>query len=246
MRYLVFFLWLSAITAMAGCHSASPQGSASNDQAAASLVPPDQPECSDQSSILVDQLGELREQMEGTFPYVYQGAGRSNILEAYTMRFVLCYSQSLQPLTNDKVNWIQPDQYSELNGNLITYLRTGREISLTSPYISVQWIAKSLPGCSTVDSMYMFWDNYYLKDTALNKVLMPVQPVKTISGQTAYCKEYQTQPKQIKVSPKRIAYGYIDYDESYYLGFALTTSAATDWELNRPLFYQLIRSFSYL
>lgn len=245
MRYLVILIWW-LVVAM-GCQTASQQSQTDNSTPMSSLVPPDQPNCPDQSALLLDQLDTLRAQMAGTFPYVYQGAGRSNILEAYAMRFVLCYDELLQPLTNDQVNWIKPDQYSEQNGNFITYIRKGRNVSLGSPYISVQYIAKSLPGCSTIDSMFIFWDNYYLKPgNPNNKVTMEVQPVRTLSGRVAQCKEYQTQPNNLKVVPKRIAYAYIDYGPDYFIGLALTTSAPNDWDLNRPLFYKLVRSFSFI
>jgi len=229
-----------------GCHTASQQNkSGASANSASSLIPPDQPACSgDQSSVLIDQLDTLRAQLAGTFPYVYQGSGRSNLFEAYSMRFQLCYDEMLQPMTNDKVGWLKPNNYSEQNGNFITYLRVGREVSLTSPYISVQYIAKSLPGCSTVDSMFMFWDNRYLQDSS-NQVIMPLQTLKTAAGRTATCKEYSTKPAFVKVAAKRIAYAYIDYNQDYFIGLALTTTAPNDWEMNRPLFYKMVRSFNY-
>jgi hypothetical protein len=232
------------ILSSVGCQS-SQQASSDDGSSDSSPIPPDQPECSgDQSAVLIDQLDTLRAQMAGTFPYVYQGNERSNLFEAYSMRFQLCYDELLQPLTNDKVGWLKPDNYSEQNGNFITYLRVGREVSLTSPYISVQYIAKSLPGCSTVDSMFMFWDHHYLKDSS-NQVIMPVQTLKTAAGRTATCKEYRTQPAFAKVAAKRIAYAYIDYNQDYFIGLALTTTAPNDWKMNRPLFYKMVRSFNY-
>jgi hypothetical protein len=244
MRIYLFILAMLALLSW-GCNSASQQSTQGRNAAQASLVPPDQPECSgDQSAVLIDQLDNMRAEMAGTFPYVYQGSGRSNLFEAYSMRFQLCYDELLQPLTNDKVHWIKPDAYSDKNGNFITYLRVGRDVSLSSPYISVQYIAKSLPGCSTVDSMYMFWDGRYLKDSS-NQVMMPMQTVETAAGRTAVCKEYSIKPAFVKVAAKRIAYAYIDYNEEYFIGLALTTTAPNDWEMNRPLFYKMVRSFNY-
>ena len=78
------------------------------------------------SRVAGDLLGDA-----GMFPFVYQGEGKSNWFEAYTMRFSLEYEDPLVPMTNAEIPWINPEQYNENNGVFLTYVRNGRPISLS-------------------------------------------------------------------------------------------------------------------
>lgn len=242
LRVFLFALLGLSLFATA-CQSTSSADQSAQGNTSGDLLPPDQPACSnDQSAILTEYLDSARLGNPGFFPYVYQGNGRSNLFEAYTMRFQLCYDPLFLPMTNDQIPWIRPDRYSEMNGQFVTYVRTGREVTMTDPYVSVQYISKNLPSCSTADSMFIFWDSYYLKEDNESQVIMPMQTTKTRGNFTAYCKEYETRPKTAKIAGKHLAYAYVDYNEEYFIALVLTTVAMGDWELNRPLFYKLVRS----
>jgi hypothetical protein len=175
------------------------------------------------------------------FPFVYQGAGKSNLFEAYTMKFSLSYEDPLLPMTNDLVSWINPENYNENNGIFLTYVRNGREVTLTNPYIQLQYINKNLPYCSTVDSIYIWMDQAQLK--APDAKVMKEYTLDTKAGISAICKDYfsGTPPQR---QPKHLSYAYLDYDETYFIGLALTTTTPEDFAQNRPLFVNLVQSFA--
>ena len=175
------------------------------------------------------------------FPYVVQGSGRSRIFKAYSMNFQLTHQVPLVPMTNYEIPWLQADQFSEMNGNFVTYIRNGYEKSMQNPYIMVQYLNKSLPSVSQVDSIFLWLDSKFLPLQGA-EVLKDIYEVKTISGKVAKVKEYKY-PKQEQRAGKTLAYAYIDYDEEFIIGFALTTVNDSDYPLNQPLFIELVKSF---
>ena len=190
-----------------------------------------------------DVLQNLQENRMGDstlFPYVYQGPGKSNIFEAYSMRFSLRYEEPLQPLLNTQVGWVDPSLFNENNGLFITYIREGREVSLNNPYIQVQYLNKQLPYVSTIDSIYLWLDGVNLQASDAvdlgGNITLP-----TASGKNAQLKDYFTGTIQNR-TPKYLAYAYIDYNEEYILGLALTTTIKSDYDLTKPAFHKLVKS----
>lgn len=207
-------------------------------------IPDDEPVCDQDQSGALPYLNEQRLDGSGTFPYVYQGVGRSNLLEAYSMQFQLCYDKLLVPLPNTRVPWINPELYNENNGNFITYVRQGREIGMSSPHIMVQYLNKGLPYCSSVDSVFMWLDQTFLADPT-SEVITEATAIETFSGKKAYCKEYYIGKGDGRRLPKWVSYAYVDFNQEYLIGMALTTTVKTDFPINRPLFYKLVRSLNY-
>ncbi|MCI4669796.1 MAG: hypothetical protein MRZ79_16800 [Bacteroidia bacterium] len=179
--------------------------------------------------------------VEGMFPYVYRGAGRSRIFEAYTIAFQLTHQPPLIPQTNYEIPWMNPDSYNEQNGNFITYIRNGYEKSLQNPYIMVQYIRKDVPHAGSADSLINWVDNFIDHQEGA-VVLKDNYELKTVSGFTAKCKDYKY-PKQDDREGKSLAYAYIDYNKDYIVGMVLTTVHETDFPLNKPLFEELVKSF---
>ncbi|MEM7373838.1 MAG: hypothetical protein AAF587_34765 [Bacteroidota bacterium] len=176
------------------------------------------------------------------FPFVYQGPGKSNIFQAYSMRFSLTYEEPLIPLLHDQVNWVDPTKFNDNNGLFITYARNGREVSLTNPYIQVQYISKSLPGASTIDSVYQWLDGIHFRADD-SRQLGQTFTLPTASGKVATVKDYFTGSFQGR-NPKYLAYAYLDFDENYILGMALTTSLESDYDLTKPSFHKLVKSLA--
>lgn len=176
-----------------------------------------------------------------SFPYVYQGPGQSNLFEAYSMRFILRYDFPLTSLTNEKVSWVNSDNYNANNGFFVTYVRNGRQLNLNNPYIQVQYINKSLAFCGTVDSVYQWLDDQFLKFEDA-QVLKDNHPVKTFGGDVAVMKNYRSTAQNGR-KPKHLSYAYIDYNEEYIVGFGLTTMNQNDYETTLPLFDKLVKSF---
>lgn len=177
------------------------------------------------------------------FPYVYQGEGRNLIYQAYSMSFTLETQLALAAMMNQNVPWVKPDANNEKNGVFATYIRNGRELSLDNPYIQVQYINKSLPYCSTLDSVFLWMDQNFLKNPQA-QILQKRTPIRTASGKNAFYKSYTTGSNPNPgYRQKWISNGYIDYDEDYFIAFGLTTMNEGDFDLTRPIFDDLIESF---
>lgn len=177
------------------------------------------------------------------FPYVYQGEGRNLIYQAYSMSFTLETQMALSAMMNQNVQWVKPDANNEKNGVFATYVRNGRELSLENPYIQVQYISKTLPYCSTLDSVFLWMDQNFLKNPAA-EILQKRTPIQTASGKTAFYKSYTTGSNPNPAyRQKWISNGYIDYDDDYFIAFGLTTMDEGDFELTKPIFDDLVESF---
>ncbi|MEZ4829475.1 MAG: hypothetical protein R3C61_24795 [Bacteroidia bacterium] len=133
--------------------------------------------------------------------------------------------------------------FNEDNGLFITYIRNGREISLSNPYIQVQYINKRLPNCSSVDSVYIWLTDLFVSNYK-GDVIRKKHTVETLSRLPATCAEFRT-PDTDRVKGKYMAYAYVDYDKDYIIGMALTTTEKSDFDINLPLFYNIVESFSY-
>lgn len=239
MKYYLLLITCVIALAIAGCKG--PDQSTSGASVSTPTVNPNVPVPNlelIQENLAKGMLGDST-----MFPYVYQGEGRSNIFEAYTMRFQLSYEEPLLPMINSMVPWVNPETFTEENGLFITYIRNGREISLSNPYIQVQYISKHMPNCSSVDSVYIWLNNLFLKEYK-GTVVRQKHTIETLSRLSAMCEEFRT-PDTERVKGKYMAYAYIDYDKDYLVGLALTTTEKSDFEINLPLFYNIVKSFSY-
>lgn len=187
------------------------------------------------------QLGELLTD-SSQFPAVRRGGERSLQFLAYEMRFQLTHQAPLMPKLNHQMPWINPDDYNPNNGIFITYVRDGYPLNLSSPYIQAQYMSRRLPGCSTIDSVFILWDRMYLGEPDA-QTLRPAFNLPTDAGISAVCKEYRSGTRGGSRTPKWIAYAYIEYSPSYLVGFALSTTDPEDFRLNQELFYALIKSY---
>ncbi len=233
MRYFSLILSLAlfsvaCIRPQATTGQDQPTGTGTGDQA----DPVDRPTQAPPSKI-----GETNE-----FPHVFQGAGRSIIYEAWTMRFTLEHEEPLIPVTNGQIPWVDPTGYDENIGNYITYVLNGRQISLNSPYIQVQYFNKALPDCGTVDSVFAKWDGYFLAIPG-SKLADTPGTLTTKSRLIAHTKSYQLPDFQDK-SGKFIRYAFIDFDKDYIIGFAFTSLDESDFRQFSPYFNRLVQSFS--
>ena len=175
------------------------------------------------------------------FPFIYQGPGNSHLMEAYSMRFSLAYPEQFQPRLNQQVGWVDPTKFNENNGLFLTYIQDGKELSLNNPYVQVQYLNKSLPYVSTIDSIYLWMDMINLQ-AADASILEAENTITTASGRPARIKDYYTGSIE-KRTPRYVSYAYVDYDDSYILGLGLTTISQSDYNFNRQAFIDLVKSF---
>ncbi|MEM7656765.1 MAG: hypothetical protein AAF399_11595, partial [Bacteroidota bacterium] len=107
MKFSFLFLWVPVfVVGLTACNSST---SSDATQAESSEYGPQTPTPEEaqriQNRVAGDLLGDA-----GMFPFVYQGEGKSNWFEAYTMRFSLAYEDPLVPMTNAEIPWINPEQ----------------------------------------------------------------------------------------------------------------------------------------
>ncbi|MFK7926485.1 MAG: hypothetical protein AB8H47_31340 [Bacteroidia bacterium] len=238
-------LLLVALLAFTACKSSGPEQNAGTTDAtqATGSVELGIPEGTSEETRQAIKEGLMGD--PNMFPYVYAGPDYTNWFEAYSMRFQLQYTDQWYPMTNLQTPWLKPENYSESAGNFITYVRNGRDLSLTNPYTAIQYIRRNMPYTSTVDSIYLWLDDTHISRKSGN-VLTEKRTIMTASKVEAVCKEY-TNPgiEDTKAPSKYIAYAYLPYDDDYFIAFALTCSEKTDFEINQPLFYELVTSFQY-
>lgn len=239
MRHLI----ASALLLLFACKSSTDQTSAtdvSSSNGSVELGVPEQSTDQERQAMVEGLMGD-----PSMFPYVYQEPDNTNRFEAYEMRFQLTFDEQWYPMTNLQTPWLKPDAYNESTGNFITYLRRGRELTLTNPYTAVQYIRRNMPYTSTIDSIYLWLD-----DTQLTRkggtILQDAFTLETASKVQALCKEYSIPASNDTTNNnKYIAYAYLPYNEQYFLGFALTCKEESDFETNQPIFYDLVKSFQY-
>lgn len=183
------------------------------------------------------------------FPFVYQGPDNTLYFAAYDLRFSLTYEDPLYPKTNSQVKFIDGSQFSEINGNFITFVRNGREVSLQNPYIMVQYIQKSDDNTRTPEAVYNWLDSLMM--TRPGTQIGDFYTLPTLGQNSAVCREYFIQPSQhptnqmMNRAAKQIAYAYVDISEDYMIGITLTTVIETDFPISLPLFQNLVKSMCY-
>ncbi|MEM6349021.1 MAG: hypothetical protein AAF927_34360 [Bacteroidota bacterium] len=232
------------LIALSACKSSSEQSSTTTDATQATgSVELGIPEGTSEETRKAIQEGLMGD--PSMFPYVYAGPNYTNWFEAYSMRFQLQYTEQWYPMTNLETPWLKPDNYSEKAGNFITYVRNGRDLTLTNPYTAVQYIRRTMPYTSTMDSIFLWLDDTHLNRKA-GTVITEQKTIMTASKVEAVVKEY-TNPgvEDIEKPSKYIAYAYLPYNEEYFLGFAMTCGEKSDFDMNKPLFYDLVASFQY-
>ena len=238
-RYVVFSLAIFLVS----CQSKTTQEASSTAQSSESAVnaytPNEQEAARIRNNVAKGLLGDST-----SFPFVYQGEGRSLIYQAYSMSFTLSSQPALIAMMNSLVPWVKPEANNVNNGIYATYVRNGRDMALNEPYIQVQYINKDLPYCSTLDSIFLWMDNTFLANKDAT-VLQKRTSLQTASGLPAFVKAYSTGVNKDNpaIPSKWVTNGYIDYDEQYYVAFGLSTTSKDDYDLTRPLFDDLVKSF---
>jgi hypothetical protein len=192
-----------------------------------------------------DRLGDS----QGMFPYVFMGENSSVMCEAYTMKFRLSHAKPMMPATNNNIPWLDPERYSEDNGVFLSYIHSGKELSLRSPNYRIEYINKRLPYCSSIDSIYIWLDGIFLDKVAGAEVLETPGKIKTRSGKTAITKAYRI-PRHTsargEIDPKYTAYAYLDYDKDYYVAFNLSAISKPEFDELEENFWELVKSFELL
>ncbi len=163
--------------------------------------------------------------------------------------FTLTHPAEVYPMPRDSASWAVKMEPNNANfGILMWYFATGKDRMLTNPYIQVSYVSKHATGSSTIDSLYIWLDNLILK-TPESKVLRNRFSIPVPSGKMLECKEYSWGKRsmdannQTILDSKYVAYAYMDFDEDYWIGYALTTKEKDKFDMYLPHFYYITKSF---
>jgi hypothetical protein len=178
-------------------------------------------------------------------PMVVLTGGKTLEFDTFGVRFSLTHSDPLIAHLTSELPWGYMFPATQMNGKFITYTLQGRQLSLREPYIQVEYISKTLPYCSSPDSLYIWLSEQFEQGLPDYKVLKKRHLVKTKSGKMADCKEMfvPKRGEQKELSEKYLAYGYIDYNPFYLIGFNLTAITKEDFDYSIDAFYDILKTY---
>lgn len=237
---LVLLIW-----AVAGCEKPGTAADAANGTVAENGQ---QPPAGNPNMPRTQSIPEDKRSKFNKFPYVELAGGKSLRLEAFDIIIQLTHDKPLFPMTNDQIKWIKEGDADQNMGNFITYVYDGNEISLSSPYISVQYFARQseeCPDCATPAKVLAAFQKMYENRPGF-AATQPME-VGTNEGKMALCKEMHVPgikaPDGSLRAEKYIGYAYVEYSEKWMIGFALTTSSKGEFERCKNPFYNLVATY---
>lgn len=153
--------------------------------------------------------------------------------------------EGLKPMSRDSVPWASIMQESEDNGQIIYFFYPGYEISLGSPQIRIEYMSRSLKGCSHPDSVLNWLKGLYINPDQNGSIIGENQ-VQTLDGKAVTLLEILRPETRYEDSllyvEKRMAWAYAELP-NHLIGFSYTALGADDYNQNFPLFKDIIRSY---
>ncbi|MEM6263827.1 MAG: hypothetical protein AAGI38_15040 [Bacteroidota bacterium] len=175
------------------------------------------------------------------FPAITLKGDSTLYFEAFNTRFTLRHDFPLVPVTNDKLSWIEEDNFNEQNGVYVTYVVAAREIKLAAANVRVDYITKDFPSFGSADSALLWVDDFFIVPPE-SREIRAAHTVTTESGKPAYCKEVFSVRKE-GLSGKFIAFAYLDASPEHLVGFNLTAVDSFEYKDALPAFYDLVKSY---
>lgn len=173
-----------------------------------------------------------------------QGLPRTNYARG-GVDFSLAEIEGMRATHRDSVPWASYMQETDGNGQLGYYFFPGYARDLASPQVRVEYMAKSLPGCSTVDSLFTWLKSLYVGNERNGNVVGET-PVGTLDGQEIRILEIEipeyAMNDSTRYSEKHMAWGYADNGERF-VGFSYSAVGKDDYKQGFPMFKDLIRSY---
>ncbi|MDB4285831.1 hypothetical protein N9933_00855 [bacterium] len=231
-HFLIGSLLIASIFAFVACDGTKQGQVETNTKADSIILKTDNPTTSSMTGVTPNP---------DRFPYIDVIDDSTLEFQAYTVKFKLVHQNPIVPVTSDKLYWIDENNSNEQVGVFATYMMQGREINLRSTQIRVDYFKKSLPGCSTTDSLFDWWQATQLTGPGA-KVMKEQQMIKTAGGQGAEVMELFA-VKQDSLSPKFLAIALLDYHDEYMIGLNLTAVDTFEYVDALPSFYKLLESF---
>lgn len=161
------------------------------------------------------------------------------------VNFSLAQFEGLRQVHKDSVAWAQYMVETEENGQLGYYFYPGFAHDLSSPQIRVEYMSKSLPGCSTVDSLFTWLKSLYVGNERNGSVVGEEQ-VATVGGDPIKVLEIAIPTYVVddttQYSEKHMAWAYADQG-SRFVGFSYSATTKDDYKQGVDLFKDLVRSY---
>ncbi|MFN8396523.1 MAG: hypothetical protein U0176_18000 [Bacteroidia bacterium] len=159
--------------------------------------------------------------------------------------FSLAEIEGIRRVEKDSVPWASYVQETDDNGQLGYYFFPGYDRDLSAPQVRLEYMARSLKGCSTVDSLFTWLKGLFVNDQR-HGVVKSEAPVGTLDGQEIKILEIET-PKftmndTVTYAEKFMAWAYAEHGDRF-VGFNYTAVNKDDYNQGLPLFKDLVRSY---
>ena len=153
--------------------------------------------------------------------------------------------EGLKPMSRDSVPWSSMMLESPDNGQLIYFFYPGYAIELGSPQIRVEFMSRSLKGCSSPDSVLIWLKGLFVNPDQNGKIIGE-NPIHTIGGEKMTFLEIlrpeNLYEDSVLYAAKRMACAYAE-QKNHLIGFSFTALTEDDYNQNLPLFKDLVRSY---
>lgn len=166
--------------------------------------------------------------------------------DEYYVKFSVRQLDQWQSVPRDSLPWAAGIKQSPQTGNVAHFFFADEpRYSLEAAHVRVDWVYARQPNCSTVDSLYMWLENMFVKSRG-GKIAVPRHKIGTYSGKEAwvegiYSPQYEASDTTTKAE-KWMAFAYIQ-DRDYWVGWVFTAHDITMWERGFALFKDLVATY---
>lgn len=160
--------------------------------------------------------------------------------------FSLANVAGIYPVHRDSVGWATYMVETDGNGQVIYYFMDEEKVEMSAAQIRVEYIAKSLPNCSTEDSLFNWLKQIFLAPDRQGQVISDGSTVRTMDGQDIELLEIHTPETQIGDSlvrsSKTMAWAYVDHD-TRFVAFNFSANDQDKYDRGMKHFRDLVRSY---
>ena len=162
------------------------------------------------------------------------------------VKFSVAALPDLKAVQYDSVGWASYMPQTEENGQVIYYFFRGYDMKLGSPQIRIEYIAKSLPNCGTVEELFTWVKSVFVNEERNAKIITEGTTLAAMDGQITELLEIR-QPEtmtsdSVMRGTKSMAYAYIDQGERF-VALNFTAVEDEDYAAGLPIFKDLILSY---
>lgn len=173
------------------------------------------------------------------FPYLQPLNDSTIKMAAYTVRLEAVHDYPLRPLVPERTPWFNEVFSNESQGVFLSYVIAGRRLMLSEPNIRVDYINKTNPYYSSIDSAILSVEDFYMIHPD-SKYLKERNTLKTRQGRDIEVIEVFAK-RDTLYTPKYQAFGYMDYNDDYIVSIHLTTLDKYEFKDALPFYYRLLR-----